>query len=184
MANILIAYGTTEGHTRTICEEVRDWLQESGHSVSLFDTGVKEVDLDLSKVECAILAGSLHQEKHQTSLVKFVKRHRDELAKVPSLMLSVSLTAVVKDDKHVAEAMVCVDRFTIDTGWIPKSVHLVAGALKYTQCDWMKRMLMKMFAKKSGADIDTHHDFVYTDWDDLKVVVFSFVGARTGLVEV
>lgn len=181
MSKILIAYGTTEGHTRTICEQVRDWLVESGHQVDLIDTKAKAIEPSFSDVECVIIAGSLHQEKHQSSLLRFVKKHRDALGKVPSLMLSVSLTAVLRDDKHLAEAMVCVDRFTIDAGWTPKSVHLVAGALKYTEYDWMKRMLMKMIVKKNGGDVDTHHDYVYTDWDDLKAVVFSFVGARTGI---
>lgn len=181
MARIFIAYGTTEGHTRTICEQIRDWLEESEHEVTLVDTGEKHGDVDLHGFECAIVAGSLHQEKHQASLVKFVKSHRDELAKLPCLMLSVSLTAVLRDDKHLADAKVCVDRFTVDTDWMPTAVHLVAGALKYTQYDWMKRMLMKMIAKKQGGDTDTHHDYIYTDWDDLKAVVFSFVGARTGM---
>lgn len=181
MANIFIAFGTTEGHTRTICEQVRVWLVESGHQAVLLDTGERHGPIDLSGFDCAIVAGSLHQEKHQASLVKFVKTHREELVKLPSLMLSVSLTAVLRDDKHLADAKVCVDRFTVDTAWMPTAVHLVAGALKYTQYDWMKRMLMKMIAKKQGGDTDTHHDYIYTDWDDLKAVVFSFVGARTGL---
>lgn len=181
MSKILIAYGTTEGHTRTICEQVRDWLTESGHQVTLIDTKVKGGEISFAGVECVIVAGSLHQEKHQSSLLRFIKKHREEVSKIPSLMLSVSLTAVLRDDKHLAEAMVCVDRFTIDAGWIPKSVHLVAGALKYTEYDWMKRMLMKMIVKRNGGDVDTHHDYVYTDWDDLKAVVFSFVGARTGI---
>lgn len=181
MAKILIAYGTTEGHTRTICEQVRDWLVESGHDILLVDTKAKTPVPSFDGIECAIVAGSLHQEKHQPALVRFVKKYREILENVPSLMLSVSLTAVLRDDKHLAEAKVCVDRFTVDTRWMPKTVHLVAGALKYTKYDWMKRMLMKMIAKKNGGDTDVHQDYVYTDWDDLKAVVFSFVGARTGL---
>lgn len=179
MSRILIAYGTTEGHTRSICEQVRDWLVESGHEVTLVDTKVKPLTPSFEGVECAIIAGSLHQEKHQPSLLRFVKKHRESLNKVPSLMLSVSLTAVLRDDKHLADAKVCVDRFTVDAKWIPKSVHLVAGALKYTEYDWMKRMLMKMISKRHEIEIDTHKDHIYTDWDDLKAVVFSFIGART-----
>lgn len=181
MAKFLIAYGTTEGHTRTICEQIRDWLVESGHQVVLVDTKAKATAPPFTGIECAIIAGSLHQEKHQASLVRFVKQYRELLSKIPTLMLSVSLTAVLRDDKHLAEAKVCVDRFTVDTKWMPTAVHLVAGALKYTEYDWMKRMLMKMIVKKNGGDIDTHHDYVYTDWDDLKAVVFAFAGARAGL---
>ena len=181
MAKILIAYGTTEGHTRTICEQIRDWLVESGHEVQLVDTKAKAPDLSFADIECAIVAGSLHQEKHQPSLVRFVKKYRESLSAVPSLMLSVSLTAVLRDDKHLAEAKVCVDRFTVDTKWMPKTVHLVAGALKYTKYDWMKRMLMRMIAKKNGGDTDVHQDYIYTDWNDLRAVIFSFVGARVGI---
>lgn len=176
MARIAIVYGTTEGHTRKICSQIATWLAEAGHQVQMLDSDDIPSDLALAASDNFILAGSLHEGQHQKPLVAFVKDHRNVLASKPSLFLSVSLSAVRKDDKHQADAQRCINQFCTDTDWHPSRALPVAGALLYTQYSWMKRTLMRMISEKEGGDVDTSRDYEYTDWVELREAVEDFCG--------
>ena len=57
-----------------------------------------------------------------------------------------------------------LDAFTTEHGWKPNMTASFAGALKYTQYNWLKRALIKHIAKKEGGSTDTSQDHEYTDW--------------------
>ncbi len=57
----------------------------------------------------------------------------------------------------------------------PHRILLVAGALKYLEYDFLKRMIMRMIAKKEGRDTDTTKDYEYTDWEALRGFCDEFV---------
>lgn len=175
MANVLIVYGTTEGHTRKIASRVKDQIEAAGHRADLYDSADLPPTLSLSGYDAFILAGSLHQAKHQRPLIHFARDRAAELAKRPSALLSVSLTAIVDDADHNAAAQKCIDDLVAETGWQPTAVLPVAGALLYTQYDWLKRMIMKSIVKKEGGDTDTSRDYEYTDWAELEAFVRDFV---------
>jgi menaquinone-dependent protoporphyrinogen oxidase len=175
MARFLIIYGTTEGHTGRIATHLGEHLRSFGHEVALLDTSDVPENLKLS-FDGYIVAGSLHQGKHQDSLIEFVKAHGKELH--PAAFLSVSLTAVIKDAQHTADAARCMAAFYEQTQWMPDRATPVAGALLYTKYDFMKRMLMRMISKKEGGDVDTSRDHEYTDWAALDAFVMDFVRTK------
>lgn len=175
MAQVLVVYGTTEGHTRLIAETIVYWLQEDGHQASALDASKIEGETVLNGVDRVIVAGSIHQGKHQPALAQFVIKERNRLSSLPTAFLSVSLTAQLDDAQHQGEVRMCVDRFFEETGWSSPQVLCVAGALKYSQYDWMKRALMKAISAQYGGDTDTSQDYVYTDWDELRQFVTDFM---------
>jgi len=170
----LIVYATTEGHTRKIAEFVGAALPGS----TVVDSANLPPDLDLSQYDAFILAGSLHQEKHQASLEHFAKNNAAALSVKPSMLLSSSLSAN-GDADDLAGARKCADKFAESTGWEPTEIHCVAGALLYTQYDFLKRFLMKMIVKSHGGNTDTSQDYEYTNWDELKQIVRQFAAAHS-----
>lgn len=174
MKNVMVVYGTTEGHTRKIAERIGEWLQEAGHRVMVWDSA-GEPDPSVSMFDAFVLAGSLHQEKHQSSLAHFVNTNLGYLNSKPTLFLSVSLSAIVKDEKHMADARRCIDKFLEETGLKPALAEPVAGALLYTKYDFLKRFLMLQIAKKEGGEVDTSRDHEYTDWEALRSLVLQFM---------
>ena len=48
----------------------------------------------------------------------------------------------------------------------------VAGALPYTQYNWLTRWMMRRIVARAHGDVDTSRDYEYTDWEDLR----SFAG--------
>ena len=169
--SVLIVYGTTEGHTRKVAEFVAGLVP----GATVVDSSELPSEFDVAGYDAFILAGSLHQEKHQASLEAFAKENSAVLNSKPSMFLSSSLSAQ-GDDEDRAGAQKCVDKFIEKTGWNPTVSHLVAGALLYTHYDFMKRFLMKMIVKSKGGDTDTSADYVYTDWDALTKQTRDFLG--------
>ena len=65
--------------------------------------------------------------------------------------------------------------FLKETQWYPKTVWHIAGALKYTEYNYFKKLLMRSIAKKEGGSVDTSKDHEYTNWDEVKKNVLSFM---------
>lgn len=76
------------------------------------------------------------------------------------------------------EAMLNATAFAREAGWAPHRIVLVAGALKYLEYDFLKRMIMRMIAKKEGRDTDTTKDYEYTDWDAVRSFSDEFVAVK------
>jgi menaquinone-dependent protoporphyrinogen oxidase len=56
-------------------------------------------------------------------------------------------------------------------------VRLVAGALKYTQYDFFKRMMLRLLSSRLEGAKNTGEDHEYTDWQDVETFVDEFLDA-------
>lgn len=163
---LLIAYGTTEGQTRSICEYLRDEAKKAGHEVSLSDTTGPH--LQPRGFDAAIIAASVHYGRYQTSIEHFVQEHREKLNSIPTAFLSVSLTAASDEPESWNELEEITDNFLNQAGWQPDIVEQVAGALRYSKYNFFKKFIMRLMATKSGGGTDTTEDYEYTDWSQVK----------------
>ncbi len=177
MKSILIVYGTTEGQTRKIAEFIADNLKARGVEFDLVDSATASAKLTQPVYVAAIACGSLHQHRFQAALVHFVRENKAWLDGIPTAFVAVSLAAAMKDEQDRAELQRVVETFYRDIGWTPGMTRHVAGALRYSQYDYFKRLIMKLIAKRQGGDTDTSRDHEYTDWDDLRHFVEEFVAA-------
>ena len=172
---VLIVYATTEGHTRRIAHRVADWISSRGHSVGMLDSSEQPDELNPDAWEAYVLIGSIHMEKHQTSLVHFAKLHLDRLEDCPSALISASLTAALEDADSQATARSYIGTLIEQTGWIPTVSMPVGGALVYTQYDFFKKFILKLVAQKQGYPMDTTRDFEFTDYGALENFVREFL---------
>jgi menaquinone-dependent protoporphyrinogen oxidase len=122
----------------------------------------------------------VHQEKHEKELVRFVQAQRDALSRMPTALLSVSLSEAGAEDLAATrdyrqgssrDAARMIEHFCEQTGWRPGHAHAIAGALPYTRYNPLLRWVMKRIAGRAGASTDTSRDLVYTDWGALERVV-------------
>ncbi len=165
MKKIFVTYGTSEGQTAKIAAFISRVIRDRGHSVTVLN--VKEAaDVVLDRYDAVIVGASIHVGKHDRRVVKFVRRNKNTLARMPSAFFSVSLAA----HGDAAEAEGYVDRFIRDTGWQPDTVVKFSGALPYTRYGFIKRHLMSKIARDKPGDLETDltRDYIYTDWDDVK----------------
>lgn len=180
--HVTVVFGTTEGHTGKICRRLAEWSRALGHTVDVVDTGNAPDDLVLSASDVFVVAGSIHMERHQGSLISFVRNRVDELSSKPSLFLSVSLTAVNEDEESQSEALRCIEAFYHQSHWHPTEAHPVAGALLYTHYDFFRRMVLKAIAKREGGPTDVTQDYEFTDWELLRSQFETFL-ARNAIRE-
>lgn len=179
MAKVLIVYGTTEGHTAKVSQFVADVGLRAGHEVRVVHAASVRSDVDVASTDAILVAASVHETRHQKYVREWIREHRALLDAKPSGFLQVCLTSAIRDEEHDRQAREVVDHMSTKTGWKPRHVAYVAGALKYTQYSWLKRMLMKQIAKAQGGDVDTSKDYEYTDWDALERWSLAFFDGLT-----
>jgi len=174
MAALTVLYATREGQTRRIAERIAAALRDAGHAVDLFDVvrGVP-ADFRVERYAAAVVAASIHVGKHPREMLAFVREHRAELARIPTLFLSVSLSAAGAADatatakrreSAAANRDAMIERFLRESGFRPTIVHPVAGALLYRQYGLLVRAMMRFISSIVGASTDTSRDHEYTDW--------------------
>jgi len=170
--NILVVYGTTEGQTRKIARFIENILTSGGNKVTIADAC--DEPPSPKDYDAVLIGASIHMHNYQSSVKHYITRHITELNKMPGAFFSVCL-AVASDleDEH-KEAQKITNDFLEQTGWKPLMTTQIAGALKYTQYDFFKRLIMKMISKKEGRTTDTSKDYEYTDWDAVKKFVNEF----------
>jgi menaquinone-dependent protoporphyrinogen oxidase len=103
-----------------------------------------------------------------------VRAHADVLNQKPSAFVSVSLAVLQPEAKVQQELSAIVDRFLKKTGWRPSTTKHVAGALAYSQYNWLTRRAMVRIARKAGGGTDTNRDYEYTDWADVRAFAGAF----------
>lgn len=175
MLPILIAYGTTEGHARKVAEFIAERLRIRGHRVDLVDTA-SPAALQVQPIyQGAIVGGSVHYDRHQTALTHFLKSNRSWLGALPLGFFSVSLNAALPDADGQAEARQAADACIADCGLQPVATCCVAGALKYAEFDFFKRLLARRILHKLGPGSDLGSDHEYTDWPQVEAFVDRYL---------
>jgi menaquinone-dependent protoporphyrinogen oxidase len=177
MKPVLVVFATREGQTRKIAEHVANTIRARGDEADLLDLESDEQpDLDLSSYAAVVLSASVHLGRHEREMVGFVKAHREELERLPTAFLSVSLSEAGVEDataslemrsQSAIDVKKMIDDFCNATGFHPSRVWPVAGALMYTKYGALVRFVMRRIAKRAGASTDTAHDHEYTDWKGL-----------------
>lgn len=175
MQPILVAYATTEGHTRKVAEFIAERLRIRGHRVELVDVATPEAQATNGPYQAAFVGGSVHQHKLQDALLRFAQDNRAWLAAMPVALFSVSLDAATGDADGRGSGRRLLDDFVAQTGLRAWSTRCIAGALKYTQYDYFKRLVMRLIAQQRGGSTDTSVDHEYTDWDEVEAFVDEFL---------
>ena len=77
MYGILIIYSSTDGHTKTICERISNFLNnENEIKVMSLDEATK---FDLSAFNKIIIGASIRYGKHSKELYKFIELNKNIL---------------------------------------------------------------------------------------------------------
>lgn len=177
MTKIAILYGTTEGQTSKIAQHIAARLRTAGHVADVMHVAELADDFDLAAYQGAILGASIHEGHHQRYVIRWVKAHRDSLARMPTAWFSVCLAINSVHEKDRTEAMAYPQRMSEQTGLKPTCSAVFAGALKYTEYSWLKRLVMKHIVKAEGGSTDVTQDHEYTDWAKVDAFTDGFVAS-------
>lgn len=171
---LLVAYATTEGHTRNIAEFIAQTAAAQNHAVDVCDSAMP-IRLTRAGYDAAILGGSVHQGQHQMQLRNFVLEHSAVLRALPCAFFSVSLSAAIAQEMYQEEAEGYVQSFLEDVAWQPLETACFAGALKYGEYDYFKLMVLKLLAGQLAPGTVKAKDTIYTDWQAVKTFTEKFL---------
>jgi menaquinone-dependent protoporphyrinogen oxidase len=183
MKTVGVLYSTREGHTQRIAEYVAADLRVRGLHPEVENLRERSAAISLGDYSGVILAASVHAGSHEPEMVKFVKAHKEALEGMPAAFLSVTLSEAgaertdatpLEHAQFAADVDRMIANFFGETGWHPRRVQPVAGALLYTKYNVLMRFVMKWIARKSGGSTDTSRDHIYTDWQALDHFVDEF----------
>jgi menaquinone-dependent protoporphyrinogen oxidase len=163
--HVLIVYGSKEGQTAKIAGHIAQIIRNRGLEVSTYSGREIPADFTTGAFDAAIVGGSIHIGKYPAYLREFVTQHRDWLNRVPSAFFTVCMAVQSHNAAEREAAGNFGKRFIETTQWNPTLIETFAGAVKYTQYNFITRFIMKRITQREGGSTDTSRDHEYTDWD-------------------
>ena len=166
MANILIIYSTTDGHTRSICERLKQVVETQDHTVDVVWMS-ENPDVDLQSFDKVIIGASIRYGKHQPQVFDFINKNQASLESKPSAFFSVNVVAR-KPQKNTPETNPYLKKFLTQIDWKPSQLAVFAGKLDYPSLGYMDRQIIRfiMWMTKGPTAVDTVVDF--TDWEQVE----------------
>ncbi len=113
MARILVAYVSKKGSTAEIAQAIGKELQATGHTADA--VGIGNVT-SLQGYDAVVIGGPMYMGRIDGSVGKFVKRHSQDLARVPVAGFVVCLAAAAKDQEGIT--------------WAEKALHAALAPLQ------------------------------------------------------
>ena len=187
MAEVLVLFATREGQTQKIARRMAAVIEAKGHAVEIRDVESSSGKLDLGRYRAIFIGAPIRMGHYLPSIVRFVRKQREALKRVPSAFFSVSLAVAHhrnserRNREGPAESMRVVEKFTRTTGWSPRRIELIAGALPYSKYNFLIRFVMRRISAAAGGDTDTSRDYEYTDWPAVDRFASEFVDQALGI---
>ena len=161
MSDFLIIYSSTDGHTKTICEQMINLLDD-GSLVNLvsLDEATKLNLIDFNKI---IIGASIRYGKHSKELYKFIELNEKILEEKDSTFFSVNVVAR-KSEKNTPETNPYIKKFLKISKWKPKKIGVFAGRIDYPRYNFFDKYIIKFIMFISGGPTDTTQSYEFTDW--------------------
>ena len=168
MSNTLIIYSSTDGHTKTICKQIANFLNNGvAAKIISLDEATK---IDLTEFNKIIIGASIRYGKHSKKLYKFIDLNINMLDQKKSIFFSVNVVAR-KPEKNTAETNPYIEKFLKISKWKPKKIGVFAGKVDYPNYNFFDKHIIKFIMLITGGPTDTSQSYEFTDW--LKVDDFS-----------
>ena len=166
MASILIVYSTTDGHTRKICDELVQAIEQLGERVTVCEIGDPSLP-DPAGFDRIVIGASIRYGKHDRAVYDFIERHQDTLQGRPSAFFSVNLVAR-KPHKRQPDTNPYVRKFLTQITWRPDRVGVFAGKLNYPIYTPLDRLIIRLIMWMTKGPTDPATVAEFTDWDQVR----------------
>ena len=161
MSGSLILYSSTDGHTKTICERIKNFSKnkEMIKIISLQE----EANLDLSTFDKIIIGASIRYGRHSKELYKFIRSNKEILNKKDNVFFSVNVVAR-KPEKNKPDTNPYIKKFLKISKWEPKKIGVFAGKVDYPKYNFFDKYIIKFIMFITKGPTDTSRSYEFTDW--------------------
>jgi menaquinone-dependent protoporphyrinogen oxidase len=162
MTAILIVYSSTDGHTKTICERLRQLNGAAGNRVTL--VSIEDADaMDLAAFDKIVIGASIRYGRHKRQVLDFVNANVHVLDAKPNAFFSVNIVAR-KPQKNRPETNPYVRKFLEQIRWRPKNLEVFAGRLDYPRYGFFDRLMIRFIMWITQGPTDPTTVVEFTDW--------------------
>lgn len=179
MPHIFIIYDTRDGQCERISRAMVEIVRFLGHKATAENVGSIHGHVVTSFCDGVIIGGPIHAGSHSDALRNFVETNRIQLRLIPSAFFSVSLSAAGSANQR-NDARRCMHEFLAQTHFHPLESVILAGAVKYREYGFIKRLMMKQIVGLGGGSTDTSRNHEYTNWPEVSQFVERFL-AKAGI---
>ena len=165
MPNTIIIYSSTDGHTKTICRRLTNFLKDGNE--------IKIISLDeakkfkLSEFNKIIIGASIRYGKHSNEVYDFIKNNLDFLENSPSAFFSVNAVAR-KPEKNTPETNPYIKKFLTLSNWAPKKLAVFAGKVDYPKYRFIDKNMIRLIMWITNGPTDISKTYEFTDWDKVE----------------
>ncbi len=161
MSASLIIYSSTDGHTKTICERMKNFSknEEIIKIISLEEA----ISLDLSTFNKIIIGASIRYGRHSRELYKFIELNKDILDRKENIFFSVNVVAR-KPEKSKPETNPYIKKFLKTSRWKPQKIGVFAGKVDYPKYNFFDKYIIKFIMYITKGPTDTSQTYEFTDW--------------------
>ena len=161
MSDSLIIYSSTDGHTKTICEQIKFFLDDRDlvKLVSLNEV----TKFNLIEFNKIIIGASIRYGKHSKELYRFIELNEKILEEKESTFFSVNVVAR-KPEKNTPETNPYIKKFLKISKWKPKTIGVFAGKVDYPNYNFFDKYIIKFIMFITGGPTDTSQSYEFTDW--------------------
>jgi menaquinone-dependent protoporphyrinogen oxidase len=160
--HVLIAYATTDGHTRRICERLKQVMESLGRQVTVVLLSDASA-LDLRGFGRVWIGASIRYGHHQPIVAEFIKQHQALLESRPSAFFSVNIVAR-KPNKNTPETNPYCRKFLKSISWQPRLTAVFAGKLDYPSYGFVDRQMIRLIMLITKGPTDPKAVLEFTDW--------------------
>jgi menaquinone-dependent protoporphyrinogen oxidase len=163
MANILIAYSTTDGHTKRICERIGQVIEKQSHKVTLAFIN-DEPDIELDPFDIIVIGASIRYGKHRPQVYDFIRKNQLVLDTKPNAFFSVNVVAR-KPEKNSPDSNPYMKKFLRQISWKPVKLAVFAGKIDYPIYTFWDRQVIRFIMWVTNGPTDPQAVVEFTDWE-------------------
>jgi menaquinone-dependent protoporphyrinogen oxidase len=166
MANILIVYSTTDGHTRNIGLRLKQVIEQQDHRVTLISIADRD-NIAMEAFDKIVIGASIRYGKHGKRVNDLIMRNKHILESKPSAFFSVNLVAR-KPEKSQPETNPYLRKFLTQISWQPKVLAVFAGKIDYQKYRFWERQIIRLIMLVTKGPINPKTAIDYTNWNQVE----------------
>lgn len=160
---VLVIHSSRFGQSTKIAQAIADELAARG-----IDTDVQALSAttapDKTRHAGLVLVASVRYGHFDEKAFKLIAKYREWLDSVPTLLVTVSLTARTEAKRDPAVHSY-TRKFLEKSGWTPSHTEVVAGMLEYPRYKLWDRLAIQLIMHMTHGPTDPKLTIEYTDWD-------------------
>lgn len=166
--SILLLYSSRFGQCQRIAETLANELTTLGYSCEVFNIEKNPAfSKAIHEYSAVIITASIRYGYYHKKVGLFVRDHLQELGQTLDIFIPINLVAR-NPERRTIERNAYVKKFLEKTGWTPKLLNIMPGALTYPVYNFFDRFMIKLIMKMTKGETDTTKSIDYTDWNEVK----------------